>query len=366
MFQRISTSLSYLRPRTLARTQKAVDQLTAEARELRSLAKTLVDEHRAVSAKNADWTDVVREHLAAIGEMRQAVSSLALRESQLRAVLEADADLEPHYARLDAVLDEPRIMAHVTEAVRRAQLQRFPFPHIVVENLFPRDFYAALVRGIPPVQLFEDKPVNKQQLTVPFALAPAYGRRVWTYMTDVVAERVISPNLLDKFREPLSEWIAANWPQMSDNPLGPPMELHGSSGRIMLRRRGYNIPPHRDPKWGFITCLIYLPRPGDLETWGTSLYTVEGDEEARGALPHWIDGSQCRLVAEVPFRRNSALIFLNSTGAHGATIPDDAEPADLERYAYQFRVGPTRDAITELMKMLPEERRPVWAGKVTD
>ena len=153
---------------------------------------------------------------------------------------------------------------------------------------------------------------------------------------------------------------------VGDNPLGPPMELHGSSGRIMLRRRGYNIPPHRDPKWGFITCLIYLPRSGDLETWGTSLYTVDGDEEARGALPHWIDGSQCRLVAEVPFRRNSALIFLNSTGAHGATIPDDAEPADLERYAYQFRVGPTRDAITELMKMLPEERRPVWAGKVTD
>src|SRR5688572_31193304 len=249
MFQRISTSLSYLRPRTLARTQKAVDQLTIEARELRSLAETLVDEHRAVSA-----------HLAAIGEMRQVVSSLALRESQLRAVLEADADLDEHYNRLDAVLDEPRIMAHVTESVRRAELQQFPFPHIVVENLFPRDFYAALVRGIPPVQLFEDKPVNKQQLTVPFALAPAYARRVWTYMTDVVAERVICPNLLDKFREPLSEWIAANWPQMSDNPLGPPMELHGSSGRIMLRRRGYNIPPHRDPKWGFITCLIYLPR----------------------------------------------------------------------------------------------------------
>ena len=134
----------------------------------------------------------------------------------------------------------------------------------------------------------------------------------------------------------------------------------------MLRRRGYRIRPHRDPKWSFITCILYLARPGDDEAWGTQLYSVESDDEAKNASPHWISDSRCRLVEDVKFRPNRLLVFLNSFGAHGAHIPDDAKPADLERYIYQFRVGPTSEAIAMLKSMLPEERQPLWEGKAAD
>ena len=63
------------------------------------------------------------------------------------------------------------------------------------------------------------------------------------------------------------------------------------------------------------------------------------------------------------FRRNRLLVFLNSVGAHSAHIPADAEPETLQRYIYQFRVGPTLDAIARLKSILPEERQPLWAGK---
>ena len=43
-----------------------------------------------------------------------------------------------------------------------------------------------------------------------------------------------------------------------------------------------------------------------------------------------------------------------------------AEPPTLERYIYQFRIGPTADSIRRLVAMLPEERRERWAGKVSD
>ena len=290
---------------------------------------------------------------------------MSLRESQLRAILPADVAQQRRYDRLDLVLKEKRVEKYVRAAVERAELCTDPFPYVVVENLFPPTFYKVLVNGIPPVELFEDDAVNHQQLPVPFTLAPAYSRRVWKFMVEI-ADRVMMPVIVDKFRAPFGAWIAANWPQLADNPLGPPTVLHSSAGRILLRRRGYNIPPHRDPKWGFITCLIYLVRPGDLETWGTSLYAVEEDAEARGALPHWIDAGNCRLVRDVPFRANSALMFLNSSGAHGASIPEDAEPAELERYAYQFRIGPTRESIKALMDLLPADRRAVWAGKIED
>ena len=60
------------------------------------------------------------------------------------------------------------------------------------------------------------------------------------------------------------------------------------------------------------------------------------------------------------------LVLLNSTGAHGAHIPQDAEPEDLQRYIYQFRIGPNSAATRALMAELSEDAVPMWAGKVSD
>ena len=196
-------------------------------------------------------------------------------------------------------------------------------------------------------------------------MAPLYSRRVWKHLSTVIVPQVIAPAMVDKFRAPLGEWIETNWPALAENPLAPPMDMNQSGGRIMLRRRGYTIKPHRDPKWGFLTCLMYLARPGDPEEWGTQLYAVDEDQEEKSAAPHWIDPARCQLVTEAPFRQNSALIWLNSVGAHGAFVPDDA-PADLLRFTYQFRVGPSTEAIPALLRLLPDDRRAAWSGKRSD
>ena len=85
--------------------------------------------------------------------------------------------------------------------------------------------------------------------------------------------------------------------------------------------------------------------------------------EAPSAAPYWIEEQRCRLVEDVTFRPNRLLAFVNSTGAHGASIPEDAQPAALERYLYQFRVAPTLEAGSMLTSLLPEERQPMWTGK---
>ena len=365
MFRTLAESLAFFRPGAQARTRETVDALSSDARELKRTVARLLEQQEAVEARSARWTEEMRDQASALAGMREALDLLVLRESQIRAILHADVAFQPRFDELGSILKEERIARIARAAVERAELILDPFPHAVIEDLLPRRFYRVLVDGIPPVEIFEDNPINHQQLPVPFPLAPAYSRRVWAFMTEVV-ERVMVPLLVEKFRVPLQDWIAENWPALAGDPLGPPMELHGNAGRILLRRRDYNIPPHRDPKWGFLTCLIYLARPGDLETWGTCLYAVDEDHEAQGAVPHWIEPQACRLVREVPFKANSALVWLNSTGAHGASIPADAEPADLERYAYQFRVGPTRDSIAALMQLLPQERQPAWAGKLVD
>ena len=302
-----------------------------------------------------------KEILEQLKGITDRLSDLARRESQLRAVLQRNSQLEAYQDSLHAVLGRTDTSAHITNAIRRAQLCPDPFPYAVIDDVLPADLYRCLLKGIPPLELFADRPVNKQQLTVPFGLAPTYSQQVWRFLTTVALPDAVVPALVTKFRGALDDWIAQNWPEV------PPgsVQLHSSDGRIILRGRGYRIPPHRDPKWGFLTGILYLARRHDSETWGTQIYSVDEDQEARGAAPHWIDPKRCRPVANVTFKPNRMLVFLNSVGAHGASIPDDA-PEKLERYIYQFRIAPTVESISVLKSTLPEERQPYWAGKSGD
>ena len=362
MFRSLAAAVGVLNP-GLAQARESLDRLRDDLKALNRSVKRLDEReeatHRTLETLTAQLAAATRELHAA----NDALTALKLRESQLRAVLERDAELEDLTPTLPTLLNRPGIGEHVRAAIDNAPLQLDPLPHIVVESLLPDDLYDALITGLPPVELFGDKPINKQQLKVPFDFANAYARRVWRFMAEVVAPQFITPALVEKFHDPLMTWVHGNWPELGDDPLRGRIRLHSTDGRIMLRTRGYRIPPHRDPKWGFLTCLMYLVRDGDSETWGTQLYSVASDREARGAAPHWIDPATCALAHEVGFKRNRALVFLNSVGAHGASIPADAAPADLQRYLYQFRIGPTGSAINKMMSALPEERRPLWAGK---
>jgi hypothetical protein len=363
MLGRLTSRFELLRPRTLARTNKSLEDLVAEVRELRRAAKSraLDDQHQNALVETLSAR--VESLAAEVRAMGETLNGISTRENQLRAIVRADAELADAMASLPKILDETRIVAHMREAVERAELRLDPFPHTVVTGLFPRNFYAALLRGLPPTELFGDKSLNKQHVNVPLTVAPVYSRRVWNFLVYEL-QRVLQPLLVEKFRDPLARWITTHWPALSDDPFAAPMKLDVADGRIMLRERGYHITPHRDPKWGFLTCILYLAREHDSEAWGTQLYAVDGDVEATGAAPHWIDEQDCRLVEVVPYRPNTMLVLLNSTGAHGARIPEDAEPADLRRYIYQFRIGASGSSIPRLMAMLPDEQRPLWAGKL--
>ena len=144
------------------------------------------------------------------------------------------------------------------------------------------------------------------------------------------------------------------------------LTLHASDGRIMLRRPGYLLTPHRDPRWGFVTLLMYLAREGDDEAFGTQLYRVREDEEAPSSRVFYFEPHRCELVKSVPFRANTFLAFLNSSGAHGASIPADAQPPCLERYLYQVRLGPTGPVIKRLLQLMPPDRAALWAGAKVD
>lgn len=301
----------------------------------------------------------IEELTSATRELTRTVEALRTRTEQLATIEQANWDLRDQVSQLPETLDTEEIRRHVSRAISRATLELDPFPHIVVDKWLPKEIYALMMGGLPSPVFFADRDPSRQRLAVPFRLAPEYSRRVWRLITRDIVGAVAGPAINAKFAEVVRDYLTRLSPGLAAD---VDLTLMASNGHIMLRRPGYVIHPHRDPKWGFLICLVYLARPGDNETYGTQLYRVRDDVEAPTATPYYVEPSRCELVSSVPFRANSLMIFLNSAGAHGASIPADAEPPTLERYLYQFRLGMENATKRLFLAGMTPEGRARWQG----
>jgi hypothetical protein len=283
--------------------------------------------------------------------------------AQLRVIAELNEEQRQRLASLPTLLDREELTASIGRAIAGATMRADPFHHVVLEQVLPPRVYDLLLEALPPTVFFSDHDPVKQDLPLPLTFGPRLATTVWNFVDDTLARQLIQPAVLRKFHEPLqqhyetvfgSEFVerANQLPQLP------------SGGRLMLRRPGYHLEPHRDPKRSLLTCLMYLARPGDSEAYGTQLFRVADDNDAPFKQTYYPrdHGRECKLVGVVPFRPNTMLVFLNSRGAHGATIPGDA-PREMERYAYQFYVAPENTALGALIRELPAERRATWQNR---
>jgi hypothetical protein len=322
---RLAAAADLLRPRTLFRTLSRVDSIADRTREL-----------------------------------TKAVETLRIQTDQLLTIQRVDWDKRFELARLDRWLNADRIRAHINAAFDRTPLELDPYPHIVIQKWLPDDVYERIIEAMPASVFFAHG--RDEHWAVPSGVAPLYSRQVWAFVANTIVGDLVHDALNRKFQDAICRYVRGFIPSL---PPDVDLTLHPSDGRIMLRRPGYNLAPHRDPKWGFVTGIVYLAREGDNEAHGTQIYRVRDDAEAPTSRVYYPEPEKCELVKDVPFRANSMLAFLNSDGAHGASIPADAQPPTLERYIYQFRLGPTGKVIKRLTDLMPTEQAVMWAGDKT-
>jgi len=322
---RLAVAADLLRPRTLLRTLSRVDSLSDRTREL-----------------------------------TRAVESLRIQADQLLTIQRVDWDKRFELARINKWLDADRIQTHINDAFDRTPLELDPYPHIVIHNWLPNDVYDRVIEAMPASIFFAGD--RDEHWPVPFGIAPLYSREVWAFVANTIVGRLVHDALNRKFQDAICRYVRGFVPSL---PRDIDLTLHPSDGRIMLRRPGYYLAPHRDPKWGFVTGIVYLAREGDNEAHGTQIYRVRDDAEAPTSRVYYPELEKCELVKDVAFRANTMLAFLNSEGAHGASIPADAQPPNLERYIYQFRLGPTGKVIKRLTDLMPSEQAAMWAGTKT-
>ncbi len=185
----------------------------------------------------------------------------------------------------------------------------------MVDGVVPRDVYKMMLRAIPPEEFFSDKDFTKQNLRIPVDDSPDLTIRVWQFVDDI-ARTVVVPAVLERFREPLRHHYDTIFgAAFADRAAALPQSPSG--GRVMLRRPGYHLAPHRDPKRAMLTCLMYLAAPGADESHGTQIFGVSDDKESsyadllsrgeRRTLRAGQDGAvPAQLDARVPERNRRA------------------------------------------------------------
>jgi hypothetical protein len=318
-------------------------------RELREIRRTAEQSRQSIDRAIAAH----EEALAVLPELQAKVERFSTAYAH-------DAKSAPRLADFRASVDRQAVLAHVTRAVERAQLQLAPCPHLVVDHVFPEEMYDRLIESLPSPVFFEKTEDLRDEMPVPFTLAPAYSRAVWELFHEAV-ERALLPAVIAAFRPALDDFVRTSWPTLGSWDQSG-ITLRAANPRLMLRRRGYLIKPHRDPRWAFLVALFYAAPRGAPHTYGTQLYRLIRERDEAHTSPLWLAPEECELARDVPGIGNSALMFLNSTGAHGASVPDDA-PADFLRYVYQARFspdGPTKQRLIDLLKAEEGEKRDRW------
>ena len=322
--------------------------------------RSLVAELRPAWLRDVDASvKSVQKELARVqGELA------ALRESHDALVVK---DWTSSRAALLAGVDQrlalDPIAAHIRAAVAGATVFTEPTTHAVIENVLPAEFYELVSTAIPPAETFPSRDPVKQDFHIDTHLAdaPELTQRVWRFFDEDVVAGVLAPALHERFRDAVVEHYA----ETASGDFGEraaAIPHRGFAGRLHLRRPGYHLKPHLDPKRVVITGLIYFARPGDSEEFGTQLFRVGKSFKSVAMGKFYPDeqGLPVELAKTVPFRPNTLFAFVNSKAAHGASLPPDASLR--ERYAYQFYVKPRDGDLKKLLLELPPERRTNWAA----
>jgi hypothetical protein len=336
-----------------AAAQRAIEEThKAVAREQRMQAQQLGDTAATVRAVAAQVVEL-EEQYRRLHERAKALEEALGRNRQEGAQLEA----------LRAAADNGTLAQHVAAAIAAAPLHDDPAPMLVVERLFPDDIFAALLAAIPPAEAFivKDRTKADYRTRRPRTAVPDLAAATWSYLDEDLIPRTMVPAIAARFRR----YIDKYYRELLGDEIGAAvatLPLEATDARLMLRRPGYHLDPHLDPKRVLLTGLLYFPRPGDSEEHGTSFYRVDGQVVRDHATTYYpvAAGHRCELVRSVPFRPNTAVVFFN-TAAHGADLPATL-PKGVERYALQFYVGPPVGGLRDMLRRLPESEQRAWQG----
>jgi hypothetical protein len=235
---------------------------------------------------------------------------------------------------------------HMLYRIGNAPILPFPFPHIYVRDVFPADFYAELVRHLPPREAFapisDVRPVTRgayDETRSVLVLQPeSVGklpdpqRGVWERMARMLLGGELGNLVFAKF----GQFIQARFQNQ-------PNVQFFDEALLVQDSQNYALGPHTDTPLKVISFLFYLPADDSQPHLGTSIYVPKDRQFTCPGGPHYPFDRFDRMLT-MPYVPNALFAFLKTPNAFHGVEPVNEAGVQRNLLLYDVRIQPPQQA----------------------
>lgn len=196
-----------------------------------------------------------------------------------RPIAGAQVDFRRSYVVVPPQEERGRaVLQHVLERVARAEIVESPFPYLVVDDIFPADYYAEMLAHFPAADSL--RPLDETGRVT----RGAYRERLTVLFTDLEFERMSAAQ--QRFWRAFASWMYTDqflnfFLFKFQRQLEPRLKsILAADGRLKIKgdallvndQTNYAISPHTDSDLRLVSFLFYLPQDASMRELGTSVY----------------------------------------------------------------------------------------------
>lgn len=204
-------------------------------------------------------------------------------------------------------------VTHFIDRLRTAEVVLEPYPHYYLENVFPTDYYQALLNHLPASNVYQNlfevtdyklenfRHRDQRDLNDGWTNSlPAELKEFWDSFNEWFLGPELAQAVLQSFAAPLrTRYGAEPWPAVS------------VESQLIRHRAGYFLGPHSDLYTKLVVLLLYLAPDESAAHLGTSLYRPKDPSFTCPNSLHYPFDEFVR-AATAPYKPNSLLAFLRS------------------------------------------------------
>jgi hypothetical protein len=240
---------------------------------------------------------------------------------------------------------------HVVYKIANAPIRVFPYPHILVHEVFPPDFYAELRRHLPPRERL--KTLNSMG-----RVGSDYPEtRLVLPLTPAGVESLEEP--YRGFWEQTARWmLGGSFGQLLLSKFAPYIEQRFQNPRALEYKdeallvqdySTYQLGPHTDSPLKVMSLLFYLPEDDARPHLGTSIYVPRDPNFTCEGGPHYHFDRFLRMMT-MPYVPNTLFAFLKTPNAfHGVEPIQEEVRRDLLLYDIKVKELPQQRAASPAM-----------------
>ena len=184
------------------------------------------------------------------------------------------------------------VLNHVLDRVAETTTTESPFPHLVIDNVFPDDYYAQMLANFPTPESLRSISASgrvatdayKERSVVlfnddEFIRMDDTQKRFWTEF----ASWMYSDQFVQSFLQKFSGELESRLERILQ--VEQALELRGDS-LLVNDQSQYAIGPHTDAPHRLVTFLFYLPPDASMRELGTSIYRPKDRDFVCWGGPH--------------------------------------------------------------------------------